>query len=125
MKRKISLLLVSLVIFCCFNSLLLSAPRKLIYLDAAVLPEGKLKSWRNLGTLGGAFVPVFRSVPLVENLKGQKAVNLSGVDILLRSTFAPPPTLNGKQPFTIIAKVYVPELAQRQTILSWSQEPQD
>lgn len=124
MKRKISLLLVSLVIFCCFNSLLLSAPRKLIYLDAAVLPEGKLKSWRNLGTLGGAFVPVFRSVPLVENLKGQKAVNLSGVDILLRSTFAPPPTLNGKQSFTIIAKVYVPELAQRQTILSWSQEPE-
>ena len=124
MKRKIIWLLISLIIFCVLNSWLLSGTRKLIYLDAAILPEGQLKSWHNLGTLGGAFVPVFRNVPYVENIKGKKAVNLSGVDILLRSTFAPPGYLNGRQPFTITARVYVAELAQRQTILNWSQEPE-
>ena len=126
MKRKKTFLslLIFLIFFSCLNSLLLSAPKKLIYLDASILPEGKLKSWRNLGILGGALVPLFRSVPSVESIKGQKAVDFSGVDILLRSTFSPPPSLNGKQPFTIMARVYVPELAQRQTILTWSQEPE-
>jgi len=123
-KRKIIWLLISLIIFCALNSWLLSGTRKLIYLDAAILPEGQLKSWHNLGALGGAFVPVFRNVPYVENIKGKRAVNLSGVDILLRSTFTPPGYLNGKQPFTITARVYVAELAQRQTILNWSQEPE-
>jgi len=94
----------------------------LIYLDAAVLPAGKLRSWKNLGTLGGSFIPVFRGLPSVEDLKEQKAVNLSGIDVLLRSTFAPPNVLNGKRPFTVLVKAYVPELAQRRTILTWSQE---
>jgi hypothetical protein len=123
-KQPLSLLIIFLVIFPCFSSSLISGPKKLIYLDAAVLPAGKLTSWRNLGTLGGSFVPVFRGLPSVENLKEQKAVNLSGNDVLLRSTFSPPSILNGKRPFTVLAKVYVPELAQRRTILTWSQEPE-
>lgn len=31
-------------------------------------------------------------------------------------------SLNGRKPFTILAKVYFNELAQRQIILNWSQE---
>ncbi|MGC9056918.1 MAG: LamG-like jellyroll fold domain-containing protein [Candidatus Saccharicenans sp.] len=123
MKQKIFFLSFVLLIILISESWLAGGPRKLIYLDAAILPEGQLRSWRNLGTLGGDFSPVFRSRPSVENIKGQKAVNLSGVDLLLRSNFVPTSALNGRQPFTIIAKIYVPELAQRQIILNWSQEP--
>ncbi|MGB4704295.1 MAG: LamG-like jellyroll fold domain-containing protein [Candidatus Saccharicenans sp.] len=104
---------------------LFPAPRKLIYLDASVLPEGKLEAWRNLGTLGGQFVPVFRTRPMVETVKNQKAVNLTAVDVLLRSTFSPPASLNGRHPFTLLAKVFLPELAQKRTILTWSQKPSE
>lgn len=101
---------------------LLPATKKFIYLDASILPEGRLQSWRNLGALGGNFIPVFRTKPTVEVVKNQKAVNLTAVDVLLRSTFSPPSSLNGKQPFTLLAKVLVPELAQRRVIFSWSQQ---
>jgi hypothetical protein len=100
------------------------APRKLIYLDASILPEGRLQSWRNLGTLGGNFIPVFRTQPTVEVIKNQKAVNLTEVDVLLRSTFSPPASLKGRQPFTLLVRVLVPELAQRRVILTWSQQPE-
>ncbi|MBC7350596.1 MAG: metallophosphoesterase, partial [Candidatus Aminicenantes bacterium] len=99
------------------------APKKLIYLDASILPEGRLKSWRNLGTLGGNFITVFRTQPTVEVVKNQKAVNLTAVDVLLRSTFSPPASLNGRQSFTLLVKVLGPELAQRGVILTWSQQP--
>jgi len=112
-----------LAIIICTNSGLEAAPRKLIYLDASVLPEGRLSTWRNLGNLGGSFVPVFRTQPTVEIIKNQKAVNLTAVDVLLRSTFPPPASLNGRQPFTLLVRVYIPELAQKGTILTWSQQP--
>ncbi|MBC7348833.1 MAG: metallophosphoesterase, partial [Candidatus Aminicenantes bacterium] len=99
------------------------APKKLIYLDASILPEGRLQSWRNLGALGGNFIPVFRTQPTVEVVKNQKAVNLTAVDVLLCSTFSPPASLNGRQSFTLLVKVLGPELAQRGVILTWSQQP--
>lgn len=122
MKRIVSFWFVFLVSFSFFNLYLLSAPRKLIYLDASVLSEGRLKSWANLGILGGHFVPVFKTQPAVTIVKGQKAVDLTAVDALLRSTFSPPASLNGKRPFTLLVKAYIPELAQRRTILTWSQK---
>jgi len=103
----------------------LAAPRKIIYLDASILPEGSLKRWHNLGTIAGDFIPVFRSLPSVQQVSGQKAVNLTGLDVLLRSTFTPPLSLNGQKPFTILAKIYFNELGQRQIILNWSQEPEN
>lgn len=123
MRRLSAFWLVLLAIIICTNSGLEAAPRKLIYLDASVLPEGRLSTWRNLGNLGGSFVPVFRTQPTVEIIKNQKAVNLTAVDVLLRSTFPPPASLNGRQPFTLLVRVYIPELAQKGTILTWSQQP--
>ncbi len=123
MKRSVSFALAFLAIIISNGPGLLAAPRKLIYLDASILPEGRLSSWRNLGTLGGSFVPVFRSRPTVELIKNQKAVNLTAVDVLLRSTFSPPASLNGRQPFTLLVRVYIPELARKRTILTWSQQP--
>lgn len=122
MKRKVLYGLIFLVICSIFNLSLISAPRKLIYLDASNLPDGQLKNWPNLGVLGGRFVPVFNTQPTVEIVKGQKAVNLTAVDVLLRSTFSPPASLNGGRPFTLLVKAYLPELAQRWTILTWSQK---
>ncbi|MDI6698592.1 MAG: metallophosphoesterase [Candidatus Saccharicenans sp.] len=113
-----------LAIIISINSGLLGMPKKLIFLDASVLPEGRLSRWPNLGTLGGHFVPVFRTQPTVETIKNQKAVNLTAVDVLLRSTFSPPAGLNGRQPFTLLVRVYIPELAQKRTILTWSQQPE-
>lgn len=124
MKRLVSFTLAFLAIIISIGPGLLAAPRKLIYLDASVLPEGRLASWRNLGTLGGNFIPVFRTQPTVEIVKNQKAVNLTAVDVLLRSTFSPPASLNGRQPFTLLVRVFIPELAQRRTILAWSQQPE-
>lgn len=123
MKRLVSFTLAFLTIIVSMNSWLLAGPRRLIYLDASVLPEGRLAIWRNLGTLGGSFIPVFRTQPTVEIIKNQKAVNLTAVDVLLRSTFSPPASLNGRQPFTLLVRVLIPELAQKRTILTWSQQP--
>jgi len=123
-KRTGPSVLIFLLLFFILNLILYPAPKRLIYLDASILPEGRLRSWKNLGVLGGEFVPVFRSQPTVEIIKNQKAVNLTAVDVLLRSTFAPPASLGGKQPFTLLVRVLVPELAQRRTILAWSQEPE-
>lgn len=122
MRKIISSLFLLLTIIFGLSLNLFPTPRKLIYLDASVLPEGRLSVWRNLGTLGGSFVPVFRTQPVVEVVKNQKAVNLTAVDVLLRSTFSPPASLNGQKPFTLLVRVYVPELAQRRTILTWSQQ---
>ena len=122
MKRKILYGLIFLLICSVFNLSLISAPRKLIYLDASNLPEGQLKSWPNLGVLGGGFIPVFETQPTVEIVMGQKAVNLKALDVLLRSTFSPPSSLSGSRPFTLLVKAFVPELAQRWTILTWSQK---
>ncbi len=131
MRRRIILksvfgyLILFFILFNSFNSQGLAAPRKIVYLDASILPEGPLKRWHNLGTIGGDFMPVFRSLPSVQQVSGQKAVNLTGQDVLLRSTFSPPASLNGQKPFTILAKVYFNELGQRQIILNWSQEPEN
>jgi hypothetical protein len=122
LKSLFSPLILFFVLFNCFNIMGLAAPRKIIYLDASILPEGSLKKWHNLGTIGGDFIPVFRGLPSVQIISGQKAVSLIGPDVLLRSTFTPPSSLNGRKPFTILAKVYFNELAQRQIILNWSQE---
>lgn len=125
-KRNIKINLFSIIIFLLIllNNLAgATVPRKLINLDAAVLAEGPIKSWRNLGVLGGEFIPVFKVAPTVKTIKGQKAVDLTAVDVLLRSTISPPPVLNGKNPFTLMARVFLPELAQRRTILAWSTEP--
>jgi hypothetical protein len=100
-----------------------TSPRRLIRLDASILPEGPLKSWKNLGVLGGEFVPVFKVTPSVKTVKGQKACDLTAVDVLLRSTFSPPAYLNGQNPFTVLARVFLPELALHRTILAWSLEP--
>lgn len=117
-----------ILVFLCLTGLVsvstpASYPRKLIRLDASVLPEGPLRSWKNLGVLGGEFVPVFKVVPAVKTVKNQKAVDLTAMDVLMRSTFSPPASLNGKSPFTVLARVFLPELAQRRTIITWSTEP--
>ncbi|MGQ9800480.1 MAG: LamG-like jellyroll fold domain-containing protein [Candidatus Saccharicenans sp.] len=124
MRKSLACFFFILVIIFGLSLNLLPATKKLIYLDASILPEGRLQSWRNLGTLGGNFIPVFRTQPTVEVVKNQKAVNLTAVDVLLRSTFSPPNSLSGRQPFTLLAKVLVPELAQRRVLLSWSQQPE-
>ncbi|MDD8021122.1 MAG: metallophosphoesterase [Acidobacteriota bacterium] len=125
LKSLFSPLILFFVLFNCFNIMGLAAPRKIIYLDASILPEGSLKKWHNLGTIGGDFMPVFRGLPSVQIISGQKAVSLIGPDVLLRSTFTPPSSLNGRKSFTILAKVYFNELGQRQIILNWSQEPEN
>ncbi|MBP6908912.1 MAG: metallophosphoesterase [Candidatus Saccharicenans sp.] len=122
LKRFFGYLIWFFILVNSFNLQGLAAPRKIIYLDASILPEGPLKRWHNLGTIGGDFIPVFRSLPSVQPVSGQRGVNLTGRDILLRSTFTPPSSLNGQKPFTILAKVYFNELGQRQIILNWSQE---
>ena len=115
-----------LVMVCLFGlvatSVAANSPRKLIRLDASILPEGPLRSWKNLGVLGGEFIPVFKVTPSVKTVKGQKAVDLTAMDVLLRSTFSPPVYLNGKNPFTLVARVFLPELAQRRTIIAWATE---
>jgi len=125
LKKFFGFLILLIVLLGSSNIQGLAAPRKIIYLDASILPEGSLKRWRNLGTIGGDFIPVFRSLPSVQQVSGQKAVNLTGRDVLLRSTFVPPSHLNGQKPFTILAKIYFSELGQRQIILNWSQEPEN
>jgi len=122
LKKFFGFLILLIILLGSSNVPGLAAPRKIIYLDASILPDGSLKKWHNLGTLGGDFIPVFRSLPSVQQVSGQKAVNLTGQDILLRSTFVPPAALNGQKPFTLLARVYFNELAQRQVILNWSQE---
>jgi hypothetical protein len=125
LKKFFGFLILLVVLFGSSNVQGLAAPRKIIYLDASILPEGSLKRWHNLGTIAGDFIPVFRSLPSVQQVSGQKAVNLTGLDVLLRSTFTPPLSLNGQKPFTILAKIYFNELGQRQIILNWSQEPEN
>jgi len=125
LKKFFGFLILLIVLLGSSNVPGLATPRKIIYLDASILPEGSLKRWRNLGTIGGDFIPVFRSLPSVQKVSGQKAVNLTGRDVLLRSTFVPPLHLNGQKPFTILAKIYFSELGQRQIILNWSQEPEN
>ncbi|MBC7363297.1 MAG: metallophosphoesterase [Candidatus Aminicenantes bacterium] len=125
-KKNIAVKLFVVIVFL-LNLVVISlagySPRKLIRLDASILPEGPLRRWKNLGLLGGEFVPVFKVIPSVKTIKGQKACDLTAMDVLLRSTFSPPAYLNGKNPFTVLARVFLPELAQHRTILTWSTKP--
>lgn len=99
-------------------------------LDAADLPPGPVKAWRNKGSAGGEFIPgtereLWRpSVVLRDGLKG---VDFSGRKSLV-SSFVTPAELTGSKSFTVAVWGYCPDqrvLEREQTMLSWGRRPRD
>jgi hypothetical protein len=81
-----------------------------IDLNAADLPPGRMETWTNRGSAGGAFVAGKVGItlaPTVRTVDGRKGVEFMG-EKLLRSSFAAPAAATGGGAFTVVVRMYDP-----------------
>jgi hypothetical protein len=92
----------------------------LVSLSALDLSPGRVATWPNHGTLGGAFAldqePM--RAPVVEEVAGKRALTFDGKSSFLRSDFTTPPVLAGGHAFTVEALVFDPKVDQVETIVA-------
>jgi hypothetical protein len=91
-----------------------------VLLSSKRLPEGQLTAWNNRGTAGGSFVlPKTRSIePVVEDVKGHKAVTFDGRYAFMQSDISTPESVTGIKPVTVEMWVYNPKVNDDETVFS-------
>lgn len=89
----------------------------LVELDASGLPEGALDSWRNFGSVGGAFEAEVDSAN-VTIVDGTKGLTLGGDNDWYVGPAAPA-SVTGASSRTVEAWVYNPEAAGEETVIAW------
>jgi len=91
----------------------------LVQLDAAGLPEGALREWRNTGTLGGAFL-ASRQPPEVAVIDGVPVVVFIDHQYLT-SNFKAPESITGNAPWSLEVWAFKHEFGQQEsTLVSWA-----
>lgn len=90
-----------------------------LYFEAATLDYGKLKNWKNEGYTAGNLT-VIQSSPVVEDIEGKIALNLSN-NGKISFDKATPKILTAANPYTLVTQVYAASNTQDLT-LSWAQK---
>lgn len=91
----------------------------LIDLDAdAFQPGTQVTTWKNNGTLEGAFSALQKS-PITEVIAGKKAVIFNGTQVL-ESSFQVPLSLSGNSSYTVSFWVYTQQIKEEAPIISWA-----
>jgi hypothetical protein len=90
-----------------------------VYIDAAKLPYGKLKSWTNDGAAGGSFKSI-KTQPEVTDEAGRIAVSFTGNEALVLSK---PLILNGG--YSIAVSVYAPASQKDKAFVSFTGSQQN
>lgn len=96
------------------------ASKMLVKLTSVNLPDGKLTSWKNEGTLGGEFklLPEKPTQPTVEIIAGRKAVTFDGAQTFMSSDIKTPACVTGINPVTIEMWAYNPSIIGSETVFS-------
>lgn len=92
----------------------------LVLLDPTTLPEGRVASWPNRGTLGGVFAPEREPnrAPAIETVAGRTGVTLDGRATFLRSDVPTPSSVTGDRPFTIEVDLHNPKVDKVETVFA-------
>jgi hypothetical protein len=92
----------------------------LVLLDPAALPEGRVASWPNRGSLGGVFAPEREPAraPPVETVAGRTGVTLDGRTAFLRSDVPTPESVTGDRPFTIEIELHDAKIEKLETVFA-------
>jgi len=92
----------------------------LVLLDPTALPEGRVASWPNRGSLGGTFAPEreIPRAPAIENVGGRPGATFDGRTTFLRSDVPTPLAVTGDRPFTVEVELFNPKLEKIETVFA-------